>query len=69
MLELITANLGTIAVFLVLAVVVGLIIRSLYKQKKRGGSCTGCGGSCTGCGGSCGSCGGCTACHARPPKS
>ena len=62
MLELIIANLGTIAVFLVLAVVVGLIIRSLYKQKKRGGSCTGCGGSC-------GSCGGCTACHARPPKS
>ena len=62
MLELITANLGTIAVFLVLAVVVGLIIRSLYKQKKRGGSCTGCGGSC-------GSCGGCTACHSRPPKS
>ena len=62
MLELITANLGTIAVFLVLAVVVGLIIRSLYKQKKRGGSCTGCGGSC-------GSCGGCTACHPQPPKS
>ena len=62
MLELITANLGTIAVFLVLAVVIGLIIRSLYKQKKRGGSCTGCGGSC-------GSCGGCTACHAQPPKS
>ncbi len=62
MLELIIANLGTIAVFLVLAVVVGLIIRSLYKQKKRGGSCTGCGGSC-------GSCGGCTACHAQPPKS
>ena len=62
MLELIAANLGTIAVFLVLAVVVGLIIRSLYKQKKRGGSCTGCGGSC-------GSCGGCTACHAQPPKS
>ena len=62
MLELIIASLGTIAVFLVLAVVVGLIIRSLYKQKKRGGSCTGCGGSC-------GSCGGCTACHAQPPKS
>ncbi len=62
MLELIIANLGSIAVFLVLAVVVGLIIRSLYKQKKRGGSCTGCGGSC-------GSCGGCTACHAQPPKS
>ena len=38
MLELIIANLGSIAVFLVLAVVVGLIIRSLYKQKKRGGS-------------------------------
>ena len=49
MLELIIANLGSIAVFLVLAVVVGLIIRSLYKQKKRGGSCTGCGGSCGGC--------------------
>lgn len=62
MLELIIANLGSIAVFLVLAVVVGLIIRSLYKQRKRGGSCTGCSGSC-------GSCGGCTACHAQPPKS
>ena len=62
MLELIIANLGSIAVFLVLAVVVGLISRSLYKQKKRGGSCTGCGGSC-------GSCGGCTACHPQPPKS
>ena len=62
MLELIIANLGTIAVFILLAALVGLIIRSLYKQKKRGGSCTGCSGSC-------GSCGGCTACHAQPPKS
>ena len=62
MLELIAANLGTIAVFILLAALVGLIIRSLYKQKKRGGSCTGCSGSG-------GSCGGCTACHAHPPKS
>ena len=60
MIQLILANLGTIAVFLVLAAIVGLIVRSLYKQKKRGG--------CAGCGGSCGACGGCSACHPHQTK-
>ena len=58
MLQILFANLGTILVLLLLAVVVGLIVRHLVRQHKRGG--------CAGCSGGCGSC---TACHTQPPKS
>ena len=46
------ANLSTIIITLV--VIVGLILRSMVRDKKNGKSS---------CGGNCGSCGGCSACH------
>ncbi len=48
------ANLSTIIITLVLIVIVGLILRSMVRDKKNGKSS---------CGGNCGSCGGCSACH------
>lgn len=42
---------GTILVLLILAVIVGLDIKYLYKNRKTGG-CT----DCSRCGGACGSC-------------
>lgn len=47
MLEFITANLATILICAVLAVVVGLVIRSMAKDKKSGKTSCGCG--CSGC--------------------
>ena len=44
-------NLGTFFVALVLVVIVGLVIRSLYKDKKAGKHS---------CGGNCGACGMCS---------
>lgn len=54
-------NMGTIVVLLVLVLIVALIVRKLYSDKKKGiHSCGGhCGGGCPGCsscGGSCSSC-------------
>lgn len=46
MLHWLSANLGTIAVALILAAVVALVVRSLVRKKKAGSSC--CGG-CSGC--------------------
>ncbi len=46
--------LGNVIVLAVLAVVVTLVIRSLWKSHKKGGGCS--------CGGDCGNCGGC---HSR----
>nr|WP_325184931.1 FeoB-associated Cys-rich membrane protein [uncultured Oscillibacter sp.] len=46
------AVLGNIIVLTVLAVAVGLAVRSLWKSRKSGGGCS---GDC----GNCGSCGGC----------
>jgi len=43
----IAANAGNILVLLVLAAVIGLIIRSMCRDRKKGKSC-GC-GSCKGC--------------------
>ncbi|MGN1411057.1 MAG: FeoB-associated Cys-rich membrane protein [Oscillospiraceae bacterium] len=43
MLDFITNNLGTIIVSLILLVVVGLIIYSIRKDKKKGKSSCGCG--------------------------
>lgn len=53
-------NMGTIVVLLVLVILVALIVRKLYSDKKKGiHSCGGhCGGGCPGCsscGGSCSS--------------
>lgn len=64
MLAWITANLSTILIGAVLAVIVAAIVRHLYRDKKRGISP--CGGSCGACG-ACGrGCGGCAS-RAQPP--
>ena len=54
MLSWLHANIGSIAVILVLLAVIALIIRRLILDKKAlghicGGSCGSCGGSCAGC--------------------
>ncbi len=49
MFEWLSANLSTIIVASVLAVIVGLIIYSMIKDKKKGKSS--CGGNCAGCAG------------------
>jgi len=43
---------GTVVVLLILAGIVGIIIRSMVKTKKSGKSIQ-CGGSCSGCSGNC----------------
>ena len=48
------SNLSTIVITLVQIVIVGLIIRSMVRDKKNGKSS---------CGGNCGGCSGCSACH------
>ena len=45
--DFIIQNMGTIAVLLVLAVIVGLIVNKLCKDKKSGKG--GCGCGCSGC--------------------
>ena len=45
--DFITQNIGTIAVLLVLAIIVGLIINKMRRDKKDGKG--GCGCSCSGC--------------------
>ncbi len=55
-----TANLINIALIAVIALVVGLLIRSMIRDKKAGKSS--CGGNCA----SCGACGGCASCGQRP---
>ena len=47
MLEFLISNLGTIIVFLVLAIVVSLIIYKMYRDKKQGNSSCGC--NCSSC--------------------
>ena len=42
MLQWISENIGTIVIGLILLVVVGLIVRSLIRQKKQGKSSCGC---------------------------
>ncbi len=48
---------GTFVVVAILILVVGLILRSMYKDKKAGKSLV-CGCDCGSCGGACGACGG-----------
>ena len=52
-----SANLINIALIAVIALVVGLLIRSMIRDKKAGKSS--CGGNCASCG-ACGGCGQCT---------
>lgn len=47
--EFIIANLGTIIVGLIVAVIVGLAVYSLAKNKKKGKSSCGCGCGCGHC--------------------
>ena len=56
MLQWISANIGTILISLVLLAVVGLIIRSMIRQKRQGKSS---------CGGNCAACAACGACHKK----
>ncbi len=44
---------GDVIVIGVLAVVVALEIRSMWKAKKNGGGCSGCSGNCGGCSSAC----------------
>lgn len=61
MLSWLSANIGTILVLLVLAVIVAAILASMVKDKRAGKSPT--------CGGNCGHCSmGCAACHAAKNK-
>ena len=59
MLAWLSANLINIALILVIALVVGLLLRSMIRDKKAGKSS--CGGNCA----DCGACGGCGSCHPR----
>ena len=56
MLTWLSANLINIALILVIALVVGLLLRSMIRDKKAGKSS--CGGNCA----DCGACGGCASC-------
>lgn len=47
MLEFLSANLGTIIVLVVLAIIVGAIIYKMYRDKKKGKSSCGC--NCASC--------------------
>jgi len=40
---------GDIIVLTVLVVIVALVIRSMWKNHKKGGGCSGCSGNCSGC--------------------
>lgn len=48
MMSWITENLATIIVGLIVLAIVVLAVRSMYKNKKAGNSCS-CGSSCSGC--------------------
>lgn len=45
--DFITQNIGTIAVLLILAFIIGMIVRKMRKDKKEGKTACGCG--CEGC--------------------
>ena len=55
------ANLGTIAVPIVLLAVVAAIIAGMRRDRRMGKNS--CGVRCGGCGGSCSGCAGCGGCH------
>ena len=51
--------LGNAIAILMVAALVAVCAREIWKGHKKGG----CGGSCAGCSGCCGSCGGCSKCR------
>ena len=57
MLTWLSANLINIVLIAFIALIVGLLLRGMIRDKKAGKSS--CGGSCA----SCGACGGCGSCH------
>ena len=57
MLAWLTANLINIALIALVALVVGLVIRSMVRDRRAGKHA--CGGNCAACSGSCAACGGC----------
>lgn len=59
MLTWLSANLINIVLIAFIALIVGLLLRGMIRDKKAGKSS--CGGSCA----SCGACGGCGSCHPR----
>ncbi len=59
MLTWLSANLINIVLIAVIALIVGLLLRGMIRDKKAGKSSFG--GSCA----SCGACGGCGSCHPR----
>lgn len=59
MLVWLSANWINIALVAALVLIVGLLMRSMIRDKKAGKPS--CGGSCAGCG-ACGGCGGCASC-------
>ncbi len=58
-----SANLINIALVAVIALIVGLLIRGMIRDKKAGKSS--CGGNCAGCG-ACGGCASCGKCGTDP---
>lgn len=53
MLAYLINNAGTILVGLVILLVVSLILRSMYRERKAGKGGCGCSGGCSGCGMAC----------------
>ena len=76
MLTWLSANLINIVLIAVIALIVGLLICGMIRDRKAGkrscgcscASCGACGCSCASCGacGACGNCGGCARSQARP---
>ena len=44
---------GDIVVLAVLAGIIALVVRSMWKTHKKGGHCSGCSGACAGCSAGC----------------
>ena len=44
---------GDVIVLAVFAVIIYLVVRSMVKNHKRGGCCSGCSGNCSGCSAGC----------------
>lgn len=61
MLTWLSANWINIVLIALITLIVGLLVRSMIRDKKAGKSA--CGGSCASCG-ACGGCGGCAKCAA-----
>ena len=60
-----SANLINIALIAVIALITGLLIRSMIHDRKAGKST--CGGNCAGCG-ACSGCSACSSCGAMPKR-